>query len=261
MAAEQPFEIAAWAGLTEELDRWAAADSLATFWWRDDDAAEPAPALERLLDLGAAFGVPLALAVVPGRSTPDLPACLAGSQDVSVIQHGWRHVNHANRGEGAWELGDHRPLAEVESDLEAGHRWLADAFGARFLPVLAPPWNRISARVKERLPALGFRGLSTFGARTRKTAVPGLVEVNAHCDPVKWKQGPRFAGTGRSLDDLTSHLQARRTGAADPAEPTGIVSHHLDFDGAAWAFAGELLRRTRAHPAALWLHAPDAFRP
>ena len=35
-------------------------------------------------------------------------------------------------------------------------------------PVLVPPWNRISARVTERLPALGFVGLSTFGPRARR---------------------------------------------------------------------------------------------
>ncbi len=88
-----------------------------------------------------------------------------------------------------------------------------------------------------------------------------MVQVNAHCDPIRWKQGRRFAGTGRALDDLVGHLAARRKGTADPAEPTGLVTHHLALDPPAWAFVGELLRRTSAHPAARWLSAPDAFRP
>ena len=123
-----------------------------------------------------------------------------------------------------------------------------------------PPWNRISASVVQSLPTLGFIGLSTFRARERQTPVPGLVQVNAHCDPVKWKQGKRFAGTARALDDLISHLRARRTGAADPAEPTGLVTHHLALDPPAWDFVAELLGRTRVHPAALWLNATDAFQ-
>jgi peptidoglycan/xylan/chitin deacetylase (PgdA/CDA1 family) len=261
LAAEQPADDAAWAALTAELDRWAEAGRAASLWWRDDDAAELTPALERLLDLGAEAGIPLALAVVPGRMSSQLRASVAGSAGVSVLQHGWRHVNHASPGEGGWELGDHRPLEQVSEDLESGRRRLADAFGARFLPVLVPPWNRISARVTERLPALGFLGLSTFGARAQKSAIPGLVQVNPHCDPIKWKQNRRFAGTARALDDLVGHLAARRTGAADPAEPSGLVTHHLDLDPPAWAFVADLLRRTRAHPAALWLPAPEAFRP
>ena len=247
-----------WAALAAELDLWAAAGQAATLWWRDDDAAEVTPALGRLLGLGAEFGVPLALAVVPGRLAADLPARLAGD-GVAVLQHGWRHVNHAGRGAGACELGDHRPLAEVGRDLGAGHRRLADAFGGRFLPVLVPPWNRISGPVQATLPALGFIGLSTFGPREPPT--PGIVQVNAHCDPIKWKQGARFAGTARTLDDLAGHLAARRQGIVDPSEPTGLVTHHPDLDQQAWDFVAEVLRRTQAHPAARWLSAAAAFRP
>ncbi len=143
----------------------------------------------------------------------------------------------------------------------SGHQRLADGFGARFLPVLVPPWNRISARVTARLPALGFLGLSTFRARMCEQPAPGLVQVNAHCDPIKWKQGGRFAGTAPALDDLIGHLAMRRTGAADPAEPTGLVTHHQALDPPAWEFVADLLRRTKAHPAARWLPAPEAFRP
>ena len=126
--------------------------------------------------------------------------------------------------------------------------------------MLAPPWNRISAAVVQHLPTLGFVGLTTFGARAGAAPAPGLVQVNAHCDPISWKRGARFAGTGRALDDLIVHLQARRCGAVDPDEPTGFVTHHLALDAPAWRFAAELLRRTSAHPRAAWLDARDVFR-
>jgi peptidoglycan/xylan/chitin deacetylase (PgdA/CDA1 family) len=260
LAAERPAE-QAWAALDGELDLWAEAGRAATLWWRDDDAALVTPELERLLDLGARRAVPLALCVIPGRMAPDLGARLAARAGVSVLQHGWRHINHAGPGEGGWELGDHRPLAQVQEDLEAGSLRLAEAFGAQALPVLVPPWNRISDRVRDALPALGLIGLSTFGARERAEPAPGLLQVNVHCDPVKWKRGRGFAGTARALDDLSGHLAARRTGAVDPLEPTGLVTHHLALDPPAWDFVAELLRRTRAHPAAQWLAAAEVFPP
>jgi peptidoglycan/xylan/chitin deacetylase (PgdA/CDA1 family) len=266
MPASEPAERAAiaadpaWEALGRELDLWAEAGRRATLWWRDDDAAELTPALERLLGLQAEHGVPLALAVIPDRLAPGLTLRLAGREGVVVLQHGWRHRDHAGKGEGAWELGDHRPLEQVAADLVAGQQRLAQAFGERFLPVLAPPWNRISGRVVQRLPALGFIGLSTFRARDRAMPAQGLVQVNAHCDPITWRGGARFASTGRSLDDLTLHLRARRMGTADPGEPTGLVTHHLAMDAPAWAFVAELLRRTRAHPRAAWQSAREVFR-
>ena len=249
-----------WQTLADELDRWAAGGRRATLWWRDDDATDATPALERLLALAATSGVPLALAVVPGQLSPTLGARLADCENVGVLQHGWRHANHAGTGEGGWELGDHRPLAEVAAELASGRQRLAAAFGGRFLPVLVPPWNHVSPRVVEALPGQGFTGLSTFRARAGAAPAPGLVQVNGHCDPITWKQGARFAGTAKALADLVGHLGARRTGEADPDEPTGLVTHHLALDEPAWEFVALLLRRTTSHPAALWQSASDVFQ-
>jgi hypothetical protein len=239
---------------------WAGAGRRATLWWRDDDAGALTPALEQLLNLQAQLGVPLALAVIPERLEAGLTLRLADSEGVVILQHGYRHSNHASKGERASELGDHRPLETVGADLAAGQRRLAAAFGERFLPVLAPPWNRISERVVERLPALGFVGLTTFRARARAEPLPGVIQVNTHCDPIKWKEGARFTGAAPALDDLISHLRARRMGAADPDEPTGFLTHHLALDATAWAFVAELLHRTHAHPHISWQNAREVFR-
>jgi hypothetical protein len=245
-----------WQGLGRELGRWAAAGTPASLWWRDDDAAEVTPPLERLLTLATEQAVPLALAVVPGLLSDELAARLAGCPSVTVLQHGWRHANHAAGGEGGWELGDHRPLAEVAAELEQGRERLREAFDDRFLPVLVPPWNHISEPVVQALPGLGFSGLSTFGARERVTPAPGLVQVNAHCDPISWKSGACFAGTAKALGELIGHLQERRSGAADPQEPTGLVTHHLQMDEASWEFVTLLLQRIAA-----WQNAREVFRP
>ena len=39
-----------WADLGAELGQWAAEGREATLWWRDDDAIEPTPALDRMID-------------------------------------------------------------------------------------------------------------------------------------------------------------------------------------------------------------------
>src|SRR4029450_2060394 len=67
-----------WPDLDAELDAWAKAGRRAPLWWRDDDAARTTPALERLLALHARHGVPLALAVIPGRAEPSLGGGGAG---------------------------------------------------------------------------------------------------------------------------------------------------------------------------------------
>src|SRR5262249_33635565 len=133
-----------WDGLAEELSAWQASGQIATFWWRDDDAAADSPALTRLTALSTATGVPVAVAAVPKLIEPSLPPALAGHPTIWLLQHGFAHIDHANGlGEGAWELGAHRPRATVLAELEAGREIMAGLFGAQFLPVIAAPWNHI----------------------------------------------------------------------------------------------------------------------
>ena len=53
----------------------------------------------------------------------------------------------------------------VLGELGTGRMALERLFGARPLPVLVPPWNRIAPALVPTLPEIGFAGLSTFGAR------------------------------------------------------------------------------------------------
>ena len=245
-----------WAALDAELDLWHAAGRRATFYWRDDDAALPAPALDRLLALSAETGVPLALAVIPARCVLS-PAMLPAS--VRVLQHGYAHLNHAKgRGEGAAELGLHRPPAQTLAELEEGRKRLADRFGAAFTPALAPPWNRIAPELVPALAAHGFSGLSAAGERAAAEPAPGLRQANIHWDLIDWKRGRGFRGYGSALD-LVEHLRRRRRGEADPDEPTGLLSHHLDMDDAGWEFLARLLAATRTHPAASWCDPAALF--
>lgn len=249
-----------WTVLEAELDAWGAAGRTAHLWWRDDDAAAPCPALQRLLDLAAAQGVPLALAVIPARMEDSLVPLLDGhAAQCAVLQHGFAHKNHAVADAKKCELVDPAARPAVPDELRRGRDRLAAGFGERFLPVLVPPWNRIAPSLVAQLPALGFAGLSTYKARGKAPA--GLVQVNCHLDILQWQPEKHFLGTEAAIALLVDHLVAKRQGTADAAEPSGILSHHQVHDAAAWDFLVELLARLGRHPAARLLPAAAAFAP
>jgi hypothetical protein len=245
-----------WADLERELDLWHAAGRPATLWWRDDDAVRPSPALDRLLTL--ADGLPLALAVIPEQATGALAERLAGCAELRVLQHGWRHTNHAPADEKKAELGAHRPELAMLDELVAGRQRLALLFGQRALAVLTPPWNRMSEALVPLLRGAGYGGISMAGPRRAAEPSPGLIQVNTHADLVAWRSGG-FVGTAPALGLITAHLAARRAGAADPAEPTGLLTHHLVMDEPGAAFVAELVAFTKRHKAVRWLGAVEAF--
>ena len=156
------------------------------------------------------------------------------------------------------ELGSARPADVVIAALSAGRRRMERLFGPRFLPVMVPPWNRIADGVIVRLPEAGFRGLSTYRVRPR-AASPTLQRVNAHADILDWRAGGRFLGRSAAIALVIAHLAARRRGEADPAEPTGLLTHHARMDEDAFVFTGDLLRRLASHPAVQWRAARDIF--
>jgi hypothetical protein len=248
-----------WRALERELDGWRKIGRRASFWWRDDDATDAPPALHRLLALAQRHDLPLALAVVPAAAAESLVDAIGPWRRIAVLQHGYAHRNHAPPAERKAELGAHRPLSKILDELRLGRRRLGALFGKRLAPILVPPWNRIDEAVVRRLTGLGFIGLSTFQARDRPDAAPGLRQVNCHIDLMDWRSRA-FLGRGTVLDSAIGHLAARREGRIDGVEPTGLMSHHLAHDDAAWRFLEQFLAATANHPAARWLTVRQAFQ-
>ncbi|MER2535285.1 MAG: polysaccharide deacetylase family protein [Rhizobiaceae bacterium] len=226
----------AYAPLREELARWRDAGLGLPLWWRDDDAVEPTPALERLIALAAGLGAPLHLAVIPRHATAELAQRLRQNAGVLALVHGWAHANHAPESAKKAEFGAHRPLPDLVREAEAGLMRIEALFGPCALPVFVPPWNRIAPDLPAALPAQGFRALSRFGPR----AAPGLAEVNTHVDPIDWHGGRSAVATGRLVAQIASDLALRRTGRTDAAEPYGLLTHHLAHDEAVWSVIEDL---------------------
>jgi hypothetical protein len=247
-----------WDDLAEEFAAWRGAGRQATLWWRDDDATRPSPALERVLGFSAATGVPVALAVIPRDAGDDLVDRLATAPEAEVLQHGFAHANHAGDDQRPCEYGPERPLAIRIAEL--AHGWRLISRFRRPLPVLVAPWNRLDEALIPVLPAAGLGAVSTLGPRRAAAAAPGVRAVNVHVDIMDW-QTRRFAGLDAALGQLAGHLRARRTGAVDGAEPTGVMSHHAFHDEEAWSFLAALFAFTRERRDVRWLTAREAFWP
>ena len=250
----------AWDRLSAELDAWSAAGLTAEFWWRDDDAVDTTAALNRLFALRRELKIPLALAVIPAGARTALADAVRGEPGVEILQHGYAHANHRPEDKKKAELGADRDLWDIARELADGRGRMIDLFGIDgWLEVMVPPWNRIDPGVINLLPGLGFHGLTTFNARQSAEAAPDLRLINTHIDIVDWPGTRAFAGDEAVIGAAIAHLSAKRTDAADPAEPTGLLSHHLAHDDSCWAFIERLGHATAAHPAAVWHRASDMF--
>ncbi|WP_306029649.1 polysaccharide deacetylase family protein [Stappia sp. MMSF_3263] len=242
--------------LTRHLDWFAERGLFVPVWWRDDDAVEPSPALERLLAIANAHGVEVALAVIPKDATPALADRLAGERFACVLQHGYEHRNFQDkaRGEKAAELGRRRDPDEALALVANGRERLAGLFGTRFVPVMVPPWNRIAPRISSRLGEAGLVGLSTF-TQFHPRALP---HVQTHIDMIKWKKERRFIGWQSARLRFDFHLARRRN---NPDEPLGILSHHLAQDEASFDFLDRTFGLLAAHPGARFARIADLLPP
>jgi hypothetical protein len=241
-----------WQEIDAELEAWARAGSIAEFWWRDDDATRPGPLLDRLLE--AAGPRPISLAVIPATAQEALADRLAdhirqGGRAL-VLQHGYAHLNHAPPNAKKAEFGDHRPLEAMLEELVEGRRRLESLFGEAFEPILTPPWNRVGDEIVRSLGQSGLQGLSRFGPRRPDS---GDRVINTHIDIVDWRGGRGFVGVRQALRAAIGHLAAKRTGVADHAEPTGLLTHHRDHDEACWSFIAAFAGAIDAHAAARWV--------
>jgi len=246
-----------WLGLSKELDRWNAVGRSATFWWRDDDAVDDTPELDRLLE--QAGGIPLALAVIPALATRGLAERVAGESSAVVLQHGWRHVDHARSG-GQSEYPSHRAISDVARELVDGSRVLVTLFGSRALPVFAAPWHGFDARFLPLLPMCGLIGISRRGPRPWMTLSGKLVQANTHVSLIRWSDPPSFGDEHIYIREITAHLRGRRLGSYDTTEPTGLLTHHRVQDHQSYAFISRFVQIVTEHPAASWVDARDVFR-
>ena len=232
-----------WTELQAELDERNAAGRTVQFWWRDDDASAPSPALERAVGLSNKYRIPLALAVIPQDATPQLFQGL--HERVTVLQHGTDHRNRAAAGEKKTEYPGTESAESALTRISQGTRKLSQV--RSFIPVLAPPWNRMRSDLLDKLPAIGIRGISAYGPQKSREPAPGLRQVNTHVDVVAWRRGRHFVGEEQALSHAMKWLMS--------GEPVGWLTHHAVHDAATWDFLERLFTLTDVR----WLSAAEVF--
>lgn len=240
-----------WVPLRQELDRWRLAGRQTRLWLRDDDAIEPTDALESLLAITRQSFVPLTIAVIPAPTGQALATRLSLEDHVLVAVHGWSHANHASPDEKKQELGHHRPAHVVLGELRDGLATLKGFYGPRLLPMLVPPWNRISEELVLQLGAQDFDVLSVFG---RAKADSQIRLLNTHVDVVNTRGQRGNRPHADLVGELVAELQ-RRFAVDD--EPIGILTHHLVHGASEWEFLSRLFKETADHSGAVWMSARD----
>ncbi|WP_310619564.1 polysaccharide deacetylase family protein [Flexibacterium corallicola] len=240
--------------LETHLDWFAARGQQVRLWWRDDDACTKTDKLDRLLGLSQRYRMPLALAVIPSRLDKSLVQSLKGNKHVRVFQHGWDHKSYQRslKGSKAAEFGSRRDLHDALLCLSHGRALLHFSFGSQFLPVLVPPWNRISPQIARTLPEVGLDGLSTFNW----VNTLGADQVQCHVDIIKWKKSQAFIGWHAAQKRFDLQLSRRRT---NPLEPLGLLTHHLSHDDICFDFIQAFLSLTNRHKGACWPSFQELF--
>lgn len=241
-----------WAPLNQELADWRAAGLVLPLWWRDDDAIEPTPELDRLSELSEALGLPVHIAVIPATATRELATYFATRPHLIPVVHGWAHQNHAPADQKKVEVGTHRPAPVVLDEIKRGQTRLTGLFGHTLRPMFVPPWNRIAPEVRDGLPKLGFKILSTATPRKQSAAAPGLEQINTHLDPIDWRSTRSLVPTTRLIEQTVKLLKDRREGRTDASEPFGLLTHHLVHDEQIWTFTRDFVARLMAGPVQVW---------
>ncbi|WP_028745619.1 polysaccharide deacetylase family protein [Rhizobium mesoamericanum] len=240
-----------WVPLRQELERWRLAGRQARLWLRDDDAIEPTEGLETLLRITRQSSVPLTIAVIPAFTGEALATRLSREDHALVAVHGWSHANHAGPDEKKQELGRHRQAQVVLAELRDGLVTLERLYGPTLIPMLVPPWNRISEELVPQLSAQGFDVLSVFG---KAKAGSPMRLLNTHVDVVNARRQRGDRPHADLVAELVAHLEAR-FGSDD--EAVGILTHHLVHGASEWEFLTRLFKETMHHPGAVWMSARD----
>lgn len=249
-----------WRALIDELAYWQRANLQCNFWWRDDDAVAASRELMRLQAISEKHFVNVLVASIPTLISRTLGRDTGGMHCLIWCQHGLSHLNHES-GEPKSEFPASRNKEKIAQDLTIGRQLLLDQFGDQLSSVLVPPWNRFRKDMIDELSALGYTGLSQYGAVGTSTVLK-LTKSDTHLDIVDWSIAPKFRveRTAFLLDRLIEGLQSRRHNPALAAAPYGVLTHHRAMDEAAWIFMDKLLEITHQFPCVEWVSPRDIFQ-
>jgi hypothetical protein len=225
-----------WSPLRAALLRCRNTKTPLPIWWRDDDAIEPTPALDRLSAISDKIGVSIHLAVIPKTARDALVPFIHERPYFIPCVHGWAHINTAPTGLKKSEFGVPRDTAE--QDLKLALDRMEYLFSDGCLALFVPPWNRMDTSLQSVLTSLNYSGFSTHGPRPKTTTLP---QINTHIDPVFWRGDGRLSDPANLITQAVDILDARCNGEQDASEPFGLLTHHLVHVPEVWEFSAAFM--------------------
>jgi hypothetical protein len=205
------------------------------FWWRDDDARRPGPALNRLLHLSRRFEAPLTLAAVPdGDMAALVEACAA------IRTSTWRSMASATRTARRPASPRARSMTcDTLDDISAEVETAIAAFARAGLTpdLFVPPWNNAHATLDAcpgaaRPDGVTLRRDRAPGARTAPGRSSGHHALEA--------RSRAFAGACGSCCGRGACWSSAAF-AGYGMSRLGLLTHHLDHDEASWRFLAAFL--------------------
>ena len=211
------------------------------FWWRDDDVFDDTQELNKLLNFSTENNLPAYLSVIPKNLSDGAIAKIKEHRNISVMQHGYSHINYANIGEPLNEFGNHRSLDTQFNKIQLGFDKLRISFGEQFIPVFVPPWHHISESVLEQLYTVGIKEISLIGDGDKN--YPNLINKNVDIDIFSWKTQSETSyevnirDYGQILDDFYNKIILNNNNSITIA----IVTHSQIMNKQDWKIFGKLI--------------------
>ena len=225
-----------WAPLRVELAHWERKKMTLPVWWRDDDAHDATPALDRLIKMSNTLNVPVHLAIIPRKATRALATRIMDEKNIVPLVHGWAHRNANPADTVRCEFPDSKDIAQTREEILEAKRRLEGLLPGKVEPVFVPPWNRIGGKAAAELADLGFKILSATPNQMAMVDAPGVVQMHAHIDPIVWKDGKALRDPEAMILEIVTMLKPRRQGKSDNSMPFGFLTHHLAMSDEVWAF-------------------------
>lgn len=246
------------AALAAELGLCQADGTAVALWWRNDDVTVLNDDLERLLLIAHDLDITIDLAVIPAKAEPALARQLAASRTCDVVQHGLWHLNHSPQGIPKNEFGAVRDQVCRLEDLAYGYEILSDLFGATFLPILAPPWNRIDDALIARLPSIGLQCLSRYSAAVQPPGTSSPLCLDVQIDLYDWDHG-RSLDLQQMLLVLAERIRQNRRLSDAGLLTIGVLTHHEIHDATFAKELDALIRFVLAFPEVSWASARSSL--
>ena len=214
------------------------------FWWRDDDVFDSTEELKELISFSCLNKIPVNLAVIPKKLSNEAIKLIKQYTHISVVQHGYSHINYANVGEPLNEFGLHRSLEIQLKEIQIGFEKLITAFGNQFIPVFVPPWGHIADSVIEQISTIGIKGISMIGDRDK--IYPNLINNNVNVDIHSWKTESdssyevNIRSYNQIIDDIFNKIKIEKSD--DECLTIGILTHSQIMGNNDWHIFGKLVK-------------------